>query len=85
MNEDANVRVIRELREENARLKQLLAANDVSVCVRACVRVCVRAWVCVFLPSLPDYSFSVYTGVPVCLPCCNMPISRCTVPHWRTL
>ena len=81
VNEDANVRVIRELREENARLKQLLAANDVSV--RAFVRACVG--VCVFLPSLPYLSFSVYTGVPVCLPCCNMPISRCTVPHWRTL
>ena len=30
VNEDPNVKVIRELREENARLKQLLSANDVS-------------------------------------------------------
>ena len=45
VNEDANVRVIRELREENARLKQLLAANDVSVraFVRACECLCVPA------------------------------------------
>ena len=81
VNEDANVRVIRELREENARLKQLLAANDVSV--RTCVRSCARASVYVFLPSLLDLIQKVRTREPVCLPCCDccviVPPSYCDV------